>query len=261
MQSLDVEKQRDAISAAITAIYKGPKVPEEIKTRFKDAMEGLLNVILYPLTSTQLGVFSNFLDMKKIDVLEAVDSRAKEFKEKFLDFFVPKEGSQDTAVIERSKTIAEINEAKQARRAAREKNFDSLMWDYERQDEWEETFREYMRLSEMERKSFELRELFREELKKNPLTELPSDVLHRVMRNNPRFVAGISHTFNLLGTVAATYSVFREIFTADSGFRQGDPRSVLTVVATTIGGVGSVKGTYDLAKVLKDKLFQPRSPR
>ena len=33
---------------------------------------------------------------------------------------------------------------------------------------------------------------------------------------------------------------------------------MLSVAATAIGGVGSIKGTYDFAKVLKEKLFQPR---
>ena len=65
MQSLDKEKQRDAISAAITVIY----VPEEVRTTFTDVMQGTINVILYPLTSTQLGVLSNFLDMKRLDII------------------------------------------------------------------------------------------------------------------------------------------------------------------------------------------------
>ena len=53
MQSLDKEKpQRDAISAAISVIY----VPEEVRTTFTDVIQGTINVMLYPLTSTQLGV-------------------------------------------------------------------------------------------------------------------------------------------------------------------------------------------------------------
>ncbi len=67
MQSLDKEKQREAISIAITTIYEGP-VKEDVRITFIDVMKGMLNVILYPLTSTQLGVFSNFLDLKKLDV-------------------------------------------------------------------------------------------------------------------------------------------------------------------------------------------------
>ena len=81
-----------------------------------------------------------------------------------------------------------------------------------------------------------------------------------MLRENPRFVAGISNTVNVLGAVGATYSVFREIFTPNSGFRQGNPRDVLSVVATAVGGVGSIKGTIDVAKLLKEKLFKPRRP-
>ena len=101
MQSLDKEKpQRDAISAAITAIYEDPNVSEEVRTTFTDVMQGIINVVLYPLTSTQLGVFSNFLGMKKLYVLRVVDSRAQDFKTRFLDVFVQKpEHFQDIANI------------------------------------------------------------------------------------------------------------------------------------------------------------------
>ena len=108
LQSLDVEKQRDAISAAITAIYEEPTVPEEVRITFTYVMKGIVNAMLYPLTSTQLGVFSNFLDIKKLDVLRAVDSRAEDFKERFLDIFVQKP--------EHSQEIKNINEAIELRR-------------------------------------------------------------------------------------------------------------------------------------------------
>ena len=108
MQRLDTEKQRDAIRAAITAIYEEPDVPEEVRTTFTNVMEGIINVVLYPLTSTQLGVFSNFLDMKKLDVLNAVDSRGQKFERGFLNLFV-QDHSQD---------IADINEAIELRHRA-----------------------------------------------------------------------------------------------------------------------------------------------
>ena len=41
----------------------------------------------------------------------------------------------------------------------------------------------------------------------------------------------------------------------NSGFHQGNPKDVLSVVATAIGGVGSIEGTIDVAKRLKEKLF------
>lgn len=254
MQSLDKEKQRDAISAAITAIYEEPSVPEEVRTTFTDVMNGIINVILYPLTSTQLGVFSNFLDMRKLDVLKAVDARAKDFKERFLDLFVQNP--------EHSQHITDINEAKLARRKA-VKTMNDLFsrpirdWDAEVQ-----ACKDYYKLQGMTKKRYDLRDLFHKELKntQDPLAALPSDELDKVIRKNPRFVTGIAHAFNVLGAVAATYSVFKEIFTPNSGFRQGNPRDVLSVVATAIGGVGSIKGTIDVAKVLKEKLFQPRRP-
>ena len=256
MHSLDKERQRDAISAAITAIYEGPNVPEEVQATFKDVMEGLLHVILYPLTSTQLGVFSNFLDMKKLDVLQDVDSRAKDFKERFLDIFVEKH----------SQVITEYNQAKLARPQIFKEHIQPLMerGDYD-VDKWAPHFENYMKSKEMEPKIQKLRDLFSKELRKPeeegklPLKELSSSTfLDKIIRDNPRFVTGFSHTFNLLGAVGATYSVLSEIFTSDSGLRQGNPRDVLSVAATAIGGVGSVKGTFDLAKVLKEKLFQPR---
>ncbi len=246
LQSLDKEKQREAISIAITTIYEGP-VEKDFRITFIEAMKVMLNVILYPLTSTQLGVFSNFLDLKKLDVLKAVDYRARKFKESLLDMFV-QEPSQ------------EINQAIRGRRNAIA-NFDSLMkqpiMDL---DAWEKNWKEFEKLPKMRQKRLRLRSLFREKLAtaEYPLTELPSNILHQVIRKNPRLVTGMSHAFNVLGAVAAIFSVFREIFTPNSGIRQGNPRDVLSVVATAIGGVGSAKGTYDFAKVLKEKLFQPR---
>ncbi|XP_078363428.1 uncharacterized protein LOC144647504 [Oculina patagonica] len=96
LESLDIEKQREALSAAISAIYEGPDVAEEVKLTFTEFMKELLNAILYPITSTQLGIFANFLDMRKLDVLAAVDQRALDFKERFLDIFV--QGHVDDAV-------------------------------------------------------------------------------------------------------------------------------------------------------------------
>ena len=87
MLTLDVEDQRDAISMSISTIVDG-NLPKEVQTTFKDVMELILYALLYPLTNTQLGVFSNFLDLWKLDVLSAVDSRARDFKDPFLDVFV-----------------------------------------------------------------------------------------------------------------------------------------------------------------------------
>lgn len=254
MQSLDVEKQRDAISAAITAIYEEPSVPEEVRTTFTDVMKGIINVMLYPLTSTQLGIFSNFLDIKKLDVLRVIDARANDFKERFLDVFVQKpEHSQD---------IANINEAIELRpRAAKTMSelFSRTTRDFEAEIE---ACKDFYKLPGMTKKRYDLRDLFHEELKnkQDPLAGLPPGELEKLIRKNPRFVSGIANTFNVLGAVGATYSVFREIFTPNSGFRQGNPRDVLSVVATAIGGVGSIKGTIDVAKLLKEKLFRPRQP-
>ena len=190
--------------------------------------------------------------MKKLDVLQHVErSRAKQFKERFLDIFVQ----------EHPEDVANINEAKQARSEAY-KNFDSLIedpWDTSDIGPWEENYREFEKLTKMSQKRYQLRALFSDKLENVDLsfTETPPNVLHAVILNNPRLVAGMSHTFNLLGTIGATYSVFKEVFTPGSDFRQGDPRAVMSVVATAIGGVGSVKGTFDLLKVLKEKLFGP----
>ena len=252
MQSLDKEKQRDAISAAITAIYEEPSVPEEVRATFTNVMKGIINVMLYPLTSTQLGVFSNFLDMKKLDVLRAVDSRAQDFKARFLDLFV-QDHSQD---------VATINEAIELRPIAA-KTMNELFSQVPRDFEAEiEACKDFYKLPGLTKKRYDLRDLFHEELKdaQDPLAGLSSSKLDKLLRKNPRFVAGIGNTFNVLGAVGATYSVFREIFTPNSGFRQGNPRDVLSVVATAIGGVGSIKGTIDVAKLLKEKLFRPRRP-
>lgn len=78
---------------AITTIHDG-NVPEEVRSIFTDVMFGLLNAILYPLTSTQLGIFSNFLDMRKLDALSTVDERARKIKAAFFDLFV-EENSPD----------------------------------------------------------------------------------------------------------------------------------------------------------------------
>ncbi|KAL9983773.1 hypothetical protein ACROYT_G005997 [Oculina patagonica] len=252
LQSLDREKQREAISAAITAIYEGPR-PKEEKAKLEDVIDGVLNIFLYPLTSTQLGVLSNFIDMRKLDVLSAVDARALEFKENFLDIFVQ----------EHSADITEINQAKQERREAVE-NFDSLLenpWE-DNHEEWVKNWRKFEKLPKMRQKRYKLRDLFSYQLgKAGPsLTELPSSILHQIMRNNPRFVAGMSHTFNFIGAVGATISIFKEVLNPDSGFRQGNVTDVMSVVATAIGGVGSVRGTYELAKVVKEKLFKTRRP-
>ncbi len=127
-------------------------------------------------------------------------------------------------------------------------------------DAWEKNWRQFEKLPKMRQKRLRLRSLFREQLAnaEYPLTELPSNILHQVVRKNPRLVTGMSHVFNALGAVSAAFSVFREIFTPNSGYNQGNPRDVLSVAATAIGGVGSVKGTFDFAKVLKEKIFQPR---
>ena len=252
MQSLSKEKQRDAIRAAITAIYEEPSVPEEVRTTFTDVMKGIINVMLYPLTSTQLGIFSNFLDIKKLDVLVAVDSRAQAFERGFLNLFV-----QD-----HSRDIAEINEAIELRPiAAKTMNelFSRPIRDFEAEIE---ACKDFYKLPGMTKKRYDLRDQFHEELKNTPdaLAGLSTSKLDTLLRKNPRFVAGISNAFNVLGAVGATYSVFREIFTPNSGFRQGNPRDVLSVVAKAIGGVGSIKGTIDVAKLLKEKLFRPRRP-
>ena len=247
-----MEKQRDAISAAITAVYEEPSVPEEVRNTFTRVLKGIINATLTPLTSTQLGIFSNFLDIKKLDVLSAVDSRAKDFKERFLDIFVQKH----------SQEIKNINEAIELRRTTLKtlaELFSRPTTDHEAEIE---VFKDFYKLPGMTKKRYDLRDLFHEELKntQDPLAGLSSSRLDKFLRKNPRFVQGITNTFNVLGAVGATYSVFREIFTPNSGFRQGNPRDVLSVVATAIGGVGSIKGTIDVAKLLKEKLFRPRQP-
>ena len=252
MQSLDEEKQREAISAAITAIYEEPSVPEEVRITFTDVMKGMLNTVLYPITSTQLGVFANFLDMKKLKVLGAVDSRAKQFRDGFLDLFVQTH----------SEDFAEINQGKEARPKALKNMDDFWPTTIEEQNEWDRHYKDFEKLNNVRPKRYRLRQLFTDQLPnaEQPLAEIPTSTLHQVIRNNPRFVSGIGNTFNVLGAVGATYSVFKEIFTPNSGFRQGNPRDVLSVVATAIGGVGSIKGTIDVAKLIKEKIFQPRQP-
>ena len=249
-----MEKQRDAISAAITAIHEEPTVPEDVRITFTYVMKGKVNGMLYPLTTTQLGVFSNFLDIKKLDVLTAVDSRAEDFKERFLDIFVQNP--------EHSQQIKNINEAIESRPRAI-KTIGELSSRTTRDFDAEiEVWKDSFKLPGMKKKRNDLRDLFHEELKntQDPLAGLSSRGLDKFLRKNPRFVQRITNTFNVLGAVGATYSVFREIFTPNSGFRQGNPRDVLSVVATAIGGVGSVKGTIDVAKLLKEKLFRPRRP-
>ena len=246
MQTLDVEDQRDAISMSISTIVDG-NLPKEVQTTFKDVMELILNALLYPLTSTQLGVFSNFLDLWKLDVLSAVDSRARDFKVRFLDIFV-QQHAESVSEVSRPPEPIDLDIALHP----------IFPHDRERSDE---EMRKFLAQREMEKKRLRLREVFRTNLQEavNPLAELPSGYFDTKIRENPRLVTGIAHSFNLLGAVAASYSILKEVFNPDSGFRQGNTKDTLSVIATAIGGVGSVKGTYDLAKVVKEKMFQPRT--
>ena len=256
LQSLSKEKQREAISAAITAIYEGPNVPKEVKTTFSTVMNGIVNIILYPITSTQLGVFNNFLDLKKFDVLEKVDARAKEFKENVLDVWVR----------ENQNEIDQIDKAKKETREGL-KNLDTLWKEGNmNQDEWAENWKRFEQLKGMRRTKYKLRELFSDKLKAaDPsIIELPSNILHRWLRNNPRLVAGTTHTFNLLGTAGALYSIVMELATSDSGVRQGNWRDTTSVVATFLGGVGSfagsVKDAIDLIKYAFKNIISEERP-
>ena len=227
---------------AITTIYEG-NVPEKTRTSFIDVMKGILNVILYPLTSTQLGIGSSFLDMKKLDVLSAVDARAKEFKVRFLDIFVDEHGEE----------VGELDEATpHLDYLFKKPGMGSL-------DEWAREWEKYANKPKMIQKQRELRSLFRDELESSePITELSSNIMDTVIRNNPRLVAGTTHAFNLLGAISAIGSVLKELTDPDSGFRKGNKRDRLAVFATAIGGVGSIKGTIDLGKALKESIFKWR---
>ena len=196
------------------------------------------------LTSTQLGVFSNFLDMRKLDALSAVDSRALDFKVRFLDIFVQRHAE---SVSEASRPPEPID-------------WDIALHPYNRKESDEE-MRKFLAQREMERKRLRLRELFRTEIQEatDPPAELPSNFFDTKIRKNPRLVTGIAHSFNLLGAVAASYSILKEVSNPDSGFRQGNTRDTLSFFATAIGGVESVKGTFDLAKVVREKMFQLRT--
>lgn len=249
MQSLDTEKQREAISWAITAIYEG-NVSEDDRKTFTEVMKELMKVILYPLTSTQLGVFNNFLDLKKLDVLKAVDTRAKTFKT-YLDVFVQKHFED----------VTNINQVKQANAKPRIlKNLDSIFKNPQRwklRTREDELIKEFLDITALERKADILRGAFKAELKEAGFSrKLP--FFHRIIKNNPRLVAGMSHAFNLLGTFSAGYSILKEISDPNSGFSTRNKRDVLSFMATAIGGVGAFIGTYDFLKVLKEKIFQPR---
>ncbi|XP_078353573.1 uncharacterized protein LOC144638230 [Oculina patagonica] len=256
LESLDEEKQREALSAAITSIYEGPNVPEQVKVTFEESMKELLNAILYPITSTQLGVYSNFLDMRKLDVLSRVDERARNFKTDFLDIFV--QNNLDD--------IKDINIAKRLHRSrGRILNYLGKQRILN-QEAWARNWKEYYRINRMTEKIYRIKDNFREQLKTaDPaLLAQSNDYLSRKIRSSPRFVAGLSHTFNVLGTAGAMYSVIKELSDANSDTRQGNPRAILTVVATSIGGIGSVYGTIsatiDLMKILKEKFFAPPKP-
>ncbi|KAL9981032.1 hypothetical protein ACROYT_G009686, partial [Oculina patagonica] len=257
LESLDIEKQREALSAAISAIYEGPDVAEEVKLTFTEFMKELLNAILYPITSTQLGIFANFLDMRKLDVLAAVDQRALDFKERFLDIFV--QGHVDD--------VREINRARYLHRSRGNILFNRLSKQpITNLAAWERNWNEFTIINGLKPKIYRLRELFADQLKSTDpsLAVLSSDFLSRRIRNSPRFVAGVSHTFNVLGTVGATYSVLKEVIDPNSNARQGSPRDIMAVVATAIGGIGSVHGTVsaaiDLVKIIKQKLRAPPKP-
>ena len=241
MQSLDEEKQKNAISAAIMSIYDG-NLALEVRAAFFDVMNGIMNVILFPLTTTQLGVFNNFLNMKKLDVLRADDSRAEEFRDNFLALFVQEHPTE----------IIELNEATP--------HFGELLKQpIMDQDAWTIEYEKWKNRPKMIEKQRALRNLFHEN--SEPLPELSPNILHTVLLNNPRLIAGTTHIFNLLGSVGATISVFSEITDSNSGFRAGNLTAIASVIATSIGGVGAIKGTYDLAKVLGQKLWKAnRSP-
>ncbi len=222
-------------------------------------MKELLNAILYPITSTQLGVFANFLDIRKLDVLAAIDNRALEFKRRFLDVFV--QGHLEE--------IEGFNEAKTLHRDAGrivKEMLDKGITTKADIEKWQINWEDYDKINGMKYKIYKLRELFKDDLKTaDPhLTELSSDFLSRKIRNSPRFVAGMSHTFNLLGTIGATYSVLKEAIDPTSDVRQHKPEAIAAVVATAIGGIGSAYGTFtatiDLMKIIKQRFFGPPRP-
>ena len=244
IQSKDAEEQRNALSMAISTIFEG-NVPDETRTSFMEVMGGILDVIIYPLTSTQLGLGSNFLDMRKLDVLKADDARAKEFKIRFLDIFVE----------EHEKEVVELNEATP--------NFDYLFKKpvMGSPDEWYNEWMKFCNTTTMIEKQRKLRSLFRQKLESSePITEPSSNIMDTVIRNNPRLVAGTTHALNLLGLLGAFGSILKAFTDADSGFRKGDRRDRVAVLATAIGGVGSIKGSIDLAKAVKRNIFKWRRP-
>ena len=87
MHSQDEEKQRDAISMAISTIYE-ENVPDELRITAEEVFTVLSAIFFYPPTSTQLGVFSNFLDLRKLNALGALDPRVKVFVTKYQNIFV-----------------------------------------------------------------------------------------------------------------------------------------------------------------------------
>ncbi len=222
-------------------------------------MKELLDTILYPITSTQLGIFANFLDIRKLDVLEAVDDRAREFKRRFLDVFV-RGRSDEIKGYNRART-----EHRDAGRVVKEM-FENPPTTIAGLNRWNNNWEKYMKINGMKSKIRELRELFKDQLKTaDPhLTDLSSDFLSRKIRSSPRFVAGLSHTFNLLGTIGATYSILKEAIDPNSDVRQHKPEAIAAIVATGIGAIpsyyGTISATIDLMKIIKQRFFGPPRP-
>ena len=242
MQSMDKEEQRNAIRAAIMTIHDG-NVPDDTRITFTDVMNGMLDLILFPMTTTQLGVLSSYLDMRNLKVSGAINPRAKDFEEKLLDIFV----------VEERPTLSTKNDATI--------NYDKIFQtDVMDQESFIRDWKRYFNRPEMIKKQRDMRNIFSDQLQTSEPVELSPNILNRVIQNHPNFVSRTTNTFNVLGAFGATYCIFREVFDENSGLREGNITDVFAVIATAVGGAGSFKATYDLAKVLGQKILQRFRP-